>query len=204
MTETAVLPTLGPALLRLARRSLEELFAARRPQPPGDEAAFALAELERPGATFVTLFLDGRLRGCVGSVEAVRPLRDDVWANARSAALHDPRFPALSAVELPRLHIEVSLLSPLQQVVCKDEQEAGAALTPGLHGAVVQLGAHRGLFLPQVWASLPTPQAFLRGLKHKAGLPEEGWPVGLTLWRFTVQKWQEGPGDGLEAGAPLR
>ena len=184
------------ALLLLARAAIaSRLGAAYRdsdlhppPTPWLDEA----------GACFVTLQTDGKLHGCIGSVDAHRPLREDVVHNARAAALRDRRFAPLTAEDLDHTVIEVSLLSPPTPLGCIDEGDALAQLRPGRDGVVLHVvrhdGEHRAVFLPQVWAKLPEPRDFLVQLKIKAGLPADFWSPSLTLRRFTVREVHEGSG----------
>src|SRR5687768_17639317 len=94
----------GATLLAIARAAIE------RPAEDGIESRWRDAWLLRPGASFVTLHLDGELRGCIGSIEAHRPLGEDVARNARAAAYRDPRFPPVAGDEIPRLQVEVSVL----------------------------------------------------------------------------------------------
>jgi AmmeMemoRadiSam system protein A len=147
--------------------------------------------LQEPGASFVTLTQEGALRGCIGSLEAHRPLLADVRANAVAAALRDPRFPPLRAEELPQTRIEVSLLSAAEDMEIASEADAIARLRPGVDGVVLQFGRARGTFLPQVWESLPRPEDFLAQLKRKAGLPPDFWHDDIRLARYTVRKWRE-------------
>lgn len=175
----------GPSLLRLARNAIGEHFGV---------APLAVAErpeLQAPGASFVTLTQHGELRGCIGSLEAYRPLADDVRANARAAAFRDPRFPPLTVDELPRTRIEVSLLTPAEPLPCRDEAEALTLLRPHIDGIILSAGRQRATFLPQVWEQLPEPADFLAHLKRKAGLPTAYWGADLRLERYTVKKWQE-------------
>jgi AmmeMemoRadiSam system protein A len=147
--------------------------------------------LQEPGATFVTLTQQGQLRGCIGSLEAHQPLWQDVRANAVASAFRDPRFLPLTLEELERTRVEVSLLSPQQAMQFGSEAEALAQLRPNVDGVVLQYGHHRGTFLPQVWAQLPTPEEFMAHLKLKAGLPVQFWADDIQLSRYTVQKWKE-------------
>lgn len=176
---------LGTALLARARNALEQEFShTTGPEPDAPELA-------EPGAVFVTLTQDGRLRGCIGSLEAWRALDADVRGNARAAAFRDPRFPPLTADELPLTRVEVSLLAPAVPMCCTDEEDALRQLRPGVDGVILEHGAHRGTFLPQVWESLPDPRAFLQHLKQKAGLPADFWASDLKLSRYEVRKWKE-------------
>ncbi|MBE2258752.1 MAG: AmmeMemoRadiSam system protein A [Rhodobacteraceae bacterium] len=176
---------LGSALLLSARNAIGERFGVA-PQPVGD-----LPELAEPGATFVTLTQNGRLRGCIGSLEAYRPLAVDVAENAVAAAFGDPRFAPLSAQEFPRTRLEVSLLTTPEPFPVSDEADALARLRPGIDGLILSCGRRRATFLPQVWASLADPRQFLAELKVKAGLPADFWDEQLTLARYGARKWQE-------------
>ena len=147
--------------------------------------------LNAPGAVFVTLTQGGQLRGCIGSLEAWRPLKQDLEANARAAAFSDPRFPPLSADELPRTRVEVSILTKPEPMSFTDEADATSRLRPGVDGVILEWGRHRGTFLPQVWEQLPEPVVFMRHLKQKAGLPADFWADDLRLSRYTVEKHKE-------------
>ncbi|MFA7279996.1 MAG: AmmeMemoRadiSam system protein A [Sterolibacterium sp.] len=178
----------GSILLTLARNAIaEKLGAAHLPNP---ESSSHPALLER-GAVFVTLTQNGDLRGCIGSLEAWRPLHEDVSANAVAAALRDPRFPPLSADELAKTRVEVSLLTPAQPMSFASEADATAQLRPLIDGVILEYGKHRGTFLPQVWESLPEPGEFMAQLKRKAGLPPNFWSNELKLSRYQVEKWKE-------------
>jgi len=175
----------GPTLLAIARGAIAtELGEAAPP-------FLAAAWLQEPGASFVTLHLQGQLRGCIGSLQARRPLGRDVALNATAAAFQDDRFPPLRHRELPAVVLEVSVLSPLEPVAFKDEEELLKLLRPGVDGLVLDYPGHRGTFLPQVWAQLPEPEAFLAQLKRKAGLPAHFWNEGLRISRYTVTEYQE-------------
>ena len=176
----------GKTLLHLARAAIaRELGFVSHDLPRTDW-------LERPAATFVTLNLHGRLRGCIGSLEARRSLLEDVSANAVAAAFRDPRFDPLSKEEFAEVTIEVSLLSTPQPILFSDERDALAQLDPGRDGVILEYGMHRATFLPQVWAQLPDPQTFIEHLKEKAGLPEDFWSDDIRLARYRVQKFTEG------------
>jgi hypothetical protein len=176
---------LGTALLARARNAIAGEFGiAPRPEP--DHPA-----LHAPGATFVTLTQRGELRGCIGSLEAWRPLDQDVRANALAAAFRDPRFAPLIEAELPRTRVEVSLLTASTPMPFASEADAIARMRPGIDGMILEYGMHRGTFLPQVWESLPEPRQFMAHLKQKAGLPADFWSPDLKLSRYEVQKWKE-------------
>jgi AmmeMemoRadiSam system protein A len=178
-------PELGDALLRLARAAIaQKLGDLQNP-------AVDLPELRKKAATFVTLTQHGQLRGCIGSLVAHRPLRDDVIANALAAAFHDPRFPPLTAEEFPHTRVEVSLLSAADAFPVADEADALARLRPGIDGLIFSAAGRRSTFLPQVWEQLPDPADFLTHLKQKAGLPADYWGPDVRLERYTVHKWME-------------
>lgn len=144
-----------------------------------------------PGAVFVTLTQDGRLRGCIGSLQAYRSLREDLQANACAAAFRDPRFSPLTPEELASTRVEVSILSRPEPMTWTSEADALAQLRPGIDGVILEWGGHRGTFLPQVWEQLLTSTEFMRHLKHKAGLPPDFWAADLRLSRYTVEKHKE-------------
>jgi AmmeMemoRadiSam system protein A len=177
----------GRTLLRIARESLAEALGV------GVAADYREEWLQEPGACFVTLTLWGNLRGCVGSVRAYRRLFDDAWLNARASAFHDSRFPPVERDEFLEIAVEVSLLSypePLPSFA--REEDALAALRPGVDGLILEAGSHHSTFLPQVWEQLPDPWDFLAHLKRKAGLPPGFWSLDVQLQRYTVRKWREG------------
>lgn len=176
---------LGHALLVRARNAIAaELDLPQQPEP-------GHPDLASPGATFVTLTQDGQLRGCIGSLEAHRPLERDVRANAVAAALRDPRFPPLTAAELARTRVEVSLLTAPQAMPVASEADALRQLRPGIDGVILSAGMRRATFLPQVWEQLPDPRTFLANLKQKAGLPADWWSEEASLQRYEVRKWKE-------------
>jgi AmmeMemoRadiSam system protein A len=152
----------------------------------GDESAW----LRAMGASFVTLRLEGELRGCIGSIEARRPLGEDVASNARAAAYRDPRFAPVGAAELPAIAIEVSVLSPREQLGAASEADALALLRPGVDGVYLEFRDMSATFLPQVWDNLPDPLDFLGELRRKAGLPARFWHPEVRLSRYAVEKYR--------------
>jgi AmmeMemoRadiSam system protein A len=175
--------TLGAALLSRARNAIAAEFDIP-PQVEPDHSA-----LHEPGATFVTLTQQGQLRGCIGSLEARRTLAEDVKANARHAAFHDPRFAPISEEEFHRTRIEVSLLAPAEPLLFRDEADAIHQLRPGVDGMIFECRGRRGTFLPQVWESLPERREFFTHLKQKAGFAPDFWSPEVKLYRYVVQKW---------------
>ena len=164
-------------LLELARTALEE--AVRSGKVP--EAAESAEALQTRCGAFVTLTRGGRLRGCIGHIEAVRPLHATVRECARAAALDDPRFDPVTPAELSSMRIEISILSPLVDIA-PDEVEVGR------HGLLISRGGRRGLLLPQVaeewnW----NREQFLQETCIKAGLPADAWRQGARIQAFTAQ-----------------
>lgn len=176
----------GQVLLRVARGTLEEAFGGPKVQHPADAPW-----LDEPRAVFVTLTKGGELRGCIGQLAPTMSLFDAVRDAAKAAGFRDPRFPPLSRDELAELHVELSVLSPVEPLEVRDEADAVAKLRPGVDGVVLRADGRSGVFIPEVWKQLPEPADFLRHLKRKAGLPMDGWVPGTRLERFTAQLWEE-------------
>lgn len=177
------------ALLALARASIAHGLRRGAALPVSLDDQPPALRAER--AAFVTLHADGRLRGCIGHLEAVAPLAVCVADNAYAAAFRDPRFPALSPPELERLQIQISVLTPAEPIVFDCEQGLLDALIPGVDGVILAAGARRGTFLPAVWHQLPDRHDFLRHLKQKAGLHPEYWCDELRAWRYRSECFSE-------------
>jgi AmmeMemoRadiSam system protein A len=173
----------GERLVELARDAIRHALGQPAPARP-DGPWFAA-----PAATFVTVTRAGALHGCIGSITPRRPLAEDVERNALAAAFADPRSEPFRAAWLPEMGVEVTLLSPLERLAFTDEADARRRIVPFVDGLVLSHEHARGTFLPQVWDSLPTVEAFLGELKHKAGLPRDFWAPGVEIHRFRVQKW---------------
>lgn len=157
-------------------------------RPAAVDPADYSAALKGEAASFVTLKSAGTLRGCIGSLEAVRPLVEDVNENAYAAAFRDPRFPPLSNRELEGLHISISVLSLPEAITFRSEQDLLEQLRAGIDGLILEEGRFRGTFLPAVWESLPNPQTFLRQLKLKAGLHPDYWSETLRVYRYHAEE----------------
>jgi hypothetical protein len=184
---------LGRALLATARSAIGAELGRGVSAWPEHEA------LHAHGATFVTLFRLGELRGCIGTLKAHRPLGVDVRTNAVAAAFQDPRFPALHEWEFDTLSVEVSLLSPPKKLRAVDEADLLACLKPGVDGVIVEYAGRRATFLPQVWETLPEPRDFMVELKRKAGMSDDFWSAMLNVFRYRVTKWKESEFLPLEA-----
>lgn len=142
--------------------------------------------LRRPGAAFVTLHRLGRLRGCIGTLTAGRPLAWTVADRARSAALEDPRFPPLREHELDALDISVSVLGAPERLDVDGYDELVGALRPGTDGVLVEAGWSSATFLPAVWAELPDPERFVAALWQKAGLRPHAWPHDIRVSTYAA------------------
>jgi AmmeMemoRadiSam system protein A len=126
--------------------------------------------LEEPRGAFVSLHRRGQLRGCIGYIEAVKPLLQTVKEMAPAAAFQDPRFGPLQADELADLEIEISVLTPMRLIKSTDEIEVGK------HGLYIVKGLNRGLLLPQVATEYHWDRrTFLEHTCTKAGLPADAW-----------------------------
>jgi len=176
---------LGPLLLATARGAIERHLGARDAQAPEHPA------LLEPGASFVTLTCDGELRGCIGSLEARRPLGEDVAANAIAAASRDLRFSPVERNELEHIRVEVSVLTRPRLLQFADERELLQSLRPGVDGVLLSAHGRSATFLPQVWEQLPDPRMFLGALKRKAGLEPGVAATEMTIATYQVRKWKE-------------
>ena len=178
---------LGPALLSRARNAIAGALGLPQVAEPSHPS------LARPGATFVTLRLDGRLRGCIGRLEAgEHSLDEDVRHNARRAAFEDPRFAPLAAAEWEGLSLGVSLLGALEPIPALTEVEALRRLRPREDGVVLEWHGRRATFLPQVWDQMADAGEFLSALRRKAGLPAGFWHADVRLSRYRVLEFGDG------------
>ncbi|MFO7810298.1 MAG: AmmeMemoRadiSam system protein A [Candidatus Delongbacteria bacterium] len=164
-------------------RDLEDI--ALRSEPPEE----ALKER----ASFVTLKKNGELRGCIGSLEAYRPLYKDVIYNSVNSAFKDPRFDPVTVTEMDSITIEISALSERKEVHYNDYEELKKKIEPGRHGVFLTYSIHSSTFLPQVWEQLPEPDDFFNHLCMKAGLPPEFLKKNkVKIETYTVEKFEEG------------
>jgi AmmeMemoRadiSam system protein B/AmmeMemoRadiSam system protein A len=185
----------GSLLLALARKAIAEKLGATESSPSSEAPQATTPWLREQHATFVTLKLDGELRGCVGSLEPHRPLAEDVKQNALAAAFGDGRFRPLTRAEFERIEVELSLLSVPKLIAFADHADLISQLRPGIDGLILECGeggtTRRGTFLPQVWEQLPEPEDFLVNLKQKAGLPADTPSGRCRIKRYSVLKWRE-------------
>ncbi len=142
--------------------------------------------LQEQRATFVTLQIHHQLRGCIGTLEAHRPLIWDIAHNAHAAAFADPRFMPVTQDEAKQLELHISILNPSEEMQFDSEEGLIAQIRPEIDGLILSEGHLRGTFLPSVWESLKTPQEFVHHLKLKAGLPGDYWSNTIKVERYTT------------------
>lgn len=174
-------------LLKVARDSIAHGIK-HGASPVIDPAAYDEV-LRAIRASFVTLEIQDRLRGCIGALEATQPLVSDVSQHAHAAAFSDPRFPPLKESECPLLDIHISVLSPSSPVTFDSEADLVQQLRPGIDGLIIAKGPRRATFLPSVWASLVDPRDFLLHLKQKAGFASD--ESDYTARRYTTESFPE-------------
>ena len=136
------------------------------------------------GASFVTLKLNGELRGCIGSIYPTKPLILDIIDNAANAAFRDSRFAPLGEEELDRLELSVSILSAIERINFKDERDLLSKIYP--HGVIIAEKDKRAVYLPVVWEQLPDREIFLNSLKEKAGLPPNYFSKTIEAYKFSA------------------
>ena len=182
-------------LLRLARQAMQ---AGVRQQPlPTFERLELTQRLREPGASFVTLTMNGNLRGCIGALEPYQPLVEDVREHAVAAALEDYRFPPVSEKELPQIRIEISRLTLPQVLSYSSADDLLARLHPGVDGVILRDGMRRATYLPQVWEKVPDPQEFLASLCQKMGAGPDSWRRRhLEVLVYQVEDFHEAPAAG--------
>jgi len=179
-------------LLRLAREALEA--RVRKAPPPLVEHGGAL---DWPCGAFVTIHYRGDLRGCLGRVDVNAPLADTVAHLAGVVSDSDPRFDPVSARELPDISLEISVLTPEEEVRSIDQIEIGR------HGLIIEQGHRRGLLLPQVatehgW----NRETFLDHTCRKASLPPDAWRRGARILIFEAQVFGEGSRKAASSQSP--
>ena len=177
-------------LIRMAREAIEH--RVRGEKLPPIQTASLTSNLREQGATFVTLTINGQLRGCIGALEAYQPLADDVREHAVAAALEDPRFPPLSENELSRIQVEVSRLTRPVALEYKDADDLLSKLRPNVDGILIKDGSRRATFLPQVWEKIPNPSEFMDNLCYKMGAAHHHWrDKHLDVFTYQVEEFHE-------------
>ncbi len=169
-------------LLDIAKQSIE--FGLDRQTSLKIDSEQFSERLRQIGSSFITLHLDGKLRGCIGQLEPSMSIIKDVAQHAFAAAFDDPRFPPVNHDEIVHLDIHISLLSAKEPIPFESEQELLAQLRPGEDGLILRSGSQQSTFLPTVWESLPEPKQFLSQLKIKAGLAGDEWGDYIQIWRY--------------------
>jgi len=177
-------------LLKLARAAIGEAVGVAQDVSLQDMLE-ANPWLEEDGAVFVTLTIDGNLRGCIGSLVAHRKLYEDIIYNARSAALNDPRFKPLSKEEFELIKIEVSILSKPEPLIYDNIDSLKARLRVGIDGVVLKSGSNQATFLPQVWEQLPTFELFFSHLCQKAGMQSNCLEHHPDILTYQVKEYKE-------------
>ncbi len=183
----------GQRLVQVARRTiaakLGTLDEAGKVVPDRDLADPAFREKR---GTFVTLKTKGQLRGCMGCLTPSETILEGIQRNAINAAFNDPRFPALTLIELDQAAIDISILSNPRELEYSEGSDLLEKLRPTIDGVIINKGLARATFLPQVWEQLPRPQDFLAHLCRKAGLSPDEWKRGeLGVSIYQVQYFHE-------------
>lgn len=177
----------------LLRRARSAVLAAVSPELAVDTSPnVPSARLRDRRGCFVTLTRNGALRGCIGNVLPRDPLHLMIVTNARSAALHDPRFSPVTASELDELTVEVSILTDPAPLAYSGPDDLLQRLVPHRDGVFLRIGSRAATFLPQVWEKLPDPQQFLNRLAEKAGCAADAWRApDVEILTYTVQCVEE-------------
>jgi AmmeMemoRadiSam system protein A len=180
----------GKLLLGVARQTIEEeLFGRKGPKRPEKDLPAIVNEWR---GTFVTLTIQGGLRGCIGHIIPRETLIEGIRINAINAAFRDPRFRPLTKEEWKNVKIEVSILTDPKPLTYSDADDLLKKLRSGVDGVIIKKGYHQATFLPQVWDQLPQKEEFLGHLSLKAGLSRDAWRKGdLEVSTYQVQAFEE-------------
>jgi len=181
----------GEYLLSVARKTIEEALFHKKGGTAPNEKLSSPRFSEKRG-TFVTVTINGGLRGCIGHIIPQETLIEGVKINAINAAFRDPRFRPLSKEEFDKIKIEVSILTEPKPLSYTDANDLLNKLRPGIDGVIIKKGYHQATFLPQVWEQLPNKEEFLTHLCLKAGLDGNEWKRGgLEVSTYQVQAFEE-------------
>lgn len=184
----------GRELLKLARSAIASKLDIKSDLPQPSELMAGLKDelFSQKRGIFVTIHLNKKLRGCIGTLESVEKVKEGVKHNAVSAAFQDPRFPPLTSEEFNGCHLEVSILSQPVALEYSDVKDLLSKLQEGIHGVIIRKEGAKATFLPQVWQQLPDKALFLSNLCRKAGLSDLEWKRGtLDVMTYTVQYFEE-------------
>jgi AmmeMemoRadiSam system protein A len=176
-------------LLAIARQSIVDGLSSGVPLPV--RSSDFPDNLREERASFVTLNMHEQLRGCIGSLEAIRPIVEDISENSFAAAFRDSRFSPVTTDEMENIDIHISILTTPQPVEFTCEQDLLSKILPGIDGLILIDGLHRGTFLPAVWKSLPDSKDFLDQLKLKAGLAKNYWSDQIQILRYQTESFGE-------------
>ena len=177
-------------LLHLAREAMEHAVRGKK-LPPLDIGPLTF-HLRENGASFVTITIDGNLRGCIGALEAYQPLAEDVREHAVAAALEDPRFHPVDESELSRIWLEVSRLTAPCPLEYSSSEDLLVKLHPHIDGVILKDDYRRATFLPQVWEKIPDPVKFLDHLCVKMGAKPSLWQAKrLQVYVYQVEEFRE-------------
>jgi len=176
-------------LLSVARKAIAdelEISFGEPVEPDGHDA-----ELTEKTGVFVTLEINGRLRGCIGNILPVYPLFEAVRKNAVNAAFEDPRFMPLEPEEFDDVEIEISVLSVPKKLSYKNSGDLLKKLRPGIDGVILKKGYYEATYLPQVWGDLHDKEEFLSSLCVKAGMDSGEWKKGgVTVSIYEVEAFR--------------
>ena len=183
----------GQRLVQVARRTIAaKLGILDEPGKVVPDRDLADPAFQEKRGTFVTLKLKGQLRGCMGCLTPSETIMEGIQRNAINAAFNDPRFPALTSVELDQAEIEISILTSPRELQYTGGNDLLEKLKPTIDGVIINKGPARATFLPQVWEQLPGTQDFLAHLCRKAGLSPDEWRKGdLGVSIYQVQYFHE-------------
>ncbi len=168
------------SLIEIARKAIEKYFSNDKYMPNCSERK----KYYDKKSCFVTLTINGKLRGCMGSLAPIKSLWQDVVDNAINSAFNDPRFPPLTKAELSNMKIEISILSEPIEIKFKTPAELLRKIKKD-YGIILQSKGRSATFLPQVWEQLPKKEQFLEELSLKAGLGKSAWKQSKVYY-YTV------------------
>jgi AmmeMemoRadiSam system protein A len=178
-------------LFEIARESIKA-FLTTKSIPDTSKYYKSYPKLKEKKGSFVTLYIDEQLKGCIGRLEGERSLADDISVNAIDAAFYDNRFPPLAEEEFIRLKIEISLLTKPEKFIYQTEEELFKKIFENKYGVILKMGINKSTYLPQVWESYSNPQTFMRELAFKGGFPDGVWNnKECEVFTYTAEVFSE-------------
>ncbi len=178
-------------LLKVARQAIKDYLLTKKKIYP-QKSDFKDKEFWEEKGTFVTITIDGELRGCIGSILPSKPLILDIYDNAINSAFRDPRFYPLNNEEFNSIKIEISILSVPEEVQFNDYKELLDKIRPGIDGIIIRKGYYQATFLPQVWEEIPDKITFFEFLCQKAGLNKDCYKdKNLEVQSYQVENFDE-------------